>query len=306
MGLLLSKEVRDRILEERNQRKQTLAEFDGRMREFLKAVSQSQAAGTNKLSKRVTAVVKSVDLCEGAWKSAVTSVASVVRELQPALDEEVAGREKGDRELRDRVETGFADFGTELEAVTTKAFTQLEELNRKVDRLAHERKQEADQFVKELTAFREGHPKEFRSHLEETLAGVRDKYHAMVDAEKQKRLELERELMAQDTKFSTGLAQLRLEYTSKVEDLAAGQASLEARLEAATELFEKRLEEAEASAKIHVRETGEKINDQIHKLFPTHEDFSAESDRLRQTIKDQQRNFELMQRFPSETRRRAG
>lgn len=106
MGLLLSKEVRDRILEERNQRKSALAEFDLRVRDFVKAVSQNQAAGTNKLSKRLTTVVKSVDLCEASWKSAVTSVASVVRTLQPGLDDEISQRELGDREVKERLGAG--------------------------------------------------------------------------------------------------------------------------------------------------------------------------------------------------------
>ena len=68
MGLLLSKEVRDKVNEERAIRKQTLCDFDVKIRDFIKSLLQSQHASTAKLGKRLTTVVKSVDLSERGWK----------------------------------------------------------------------------------------------------------------------------------------------------------------------------------------------------------------------------------------------
>ena len=71
MGLLLSKEVRDKVNEERTIRKQTLCDFDVKIRDFIKNVLQSQHAATAKVSKRLTTVVKSVDLSERGWKQGI-------------------------------------------------------------------------------------------------------------------------------------------------------------------------------------------------------------------------------------------
>lgn len=68
MGLLLSKEVRDKVNEERTLRKQTLCDFDVKIRDFIKSLLQSQHTATTKISKRLTTMVKSVDLTEKGWK----------------------------------------------------------------------------------------------------------------------------------------------------------------------------------------------------------------------------------------------
>ena len=49
MGLLLSKEVRDRVTEERMLRKQSMTDFDTKIRDFMKNHGQQQRMETNKV-----------------------------------------------------------------------------------------------------------------------------------------------------------------------------------------------------------------------------------------------------------------
>ena len=89
MGLQLSKEVRDRVAEERLLRKQNLTDFDIKVREFIKASAQQHAAATTRVSRRVANMAKTLELTEKGWKQGVGSVANVVRSIQPALDQEI-------------------------------------------------------------------------------------------------------------------------------------------------------------------------------------------------------------------------
>ena len=49
MGLLLSKEVRDRVTEERMLRKQAMTDFDTKIRDFMKNHGQQQRLETSKV-----------------------------------------------------------------------------------------------------------------------------------------------------------------------------------------------------------------------------------------------------------------
>ena len=115
MGLLLSKEVRDRVTEERVLRKQALTDFDNKVRQALRRTAESSKTEQQKLGRRVAALSKNMDLSERGWKQGVGSVAQVVRNAQTVIEEEIRTREGEQRKATTRVERGFGRVNDDLE-----------------------------------------------------------------------------------------------------------------------------------------------------------------------------------------------
>mmetsp|Transcript_9711 Transcript_9711/g.23920 ORF Transcript_9711/g.23920 Transcript_9711/m.23920 type:complete len:436 (-) Transcript_9711:199-1506(-) len=136
MGLLLSKELRDRVAEERALRKQTLADFDLKIREFIKSVSSSQSSMLTKLSRKVTQLAKGAETSEQGWKQGIGSLANVIRSLQPALDKEIQTRTANESKMNRKLEESMTAIATEVEQVTEKAFAQIEDLGSRVDTMS--------------------------------------------------------------------------------------------------------------------------------------------------------------------------
>ena len=92
MGLLLSKEVRERVADEKAMRKSAFNDFDTKVRQFIQQTLTATNQNYSKLQKRMTSVARAADLTEKSCKRGIGSVAEVVRSLQPALDGEIQAR----------------------------------------------------------------------------------------------------------------------------------------------------------------------------------------------------------------------
>ena len=148
-----------------------------------------------------------------------------------------------------------ATLSSELELVTTKAFTQLEETQQKLDHLEKSAQDNHYSVSSNFQAFSESHPQQMRDHVEQAVETMRNAQQQQLQELEGKRLAFERKLAAEEDKrqrlFNTLQNTLQVT-TAEQEQKLLGLAT---RVETDVELLGKKIGAAENGAAMAVAET---------------------------------------------------
>ncbi|CAD7969818.1 unnamed protein product [Amoebophrya sp. A25] len=295
MGLLLSKELRDRVSEERALRKQTLADFDLKIREFIKSVSSSQSAMVTKLSRKTTQLAKSGESSEQGWKQGVGSVANVIRSLQPALDREIQQRVANESKINRKLEESMTAIATEVENVTGRAFQQIEAMTTRIEAVEKkcedvvQRQSGMERLVKqELEVIR----RELHQHVEKKL-----------EQERLARQANEKESASRDSEQRIAIEKLRTQLegiTKGVEDLGGSIQASEGRSHEAVarlkELTTEAIEKSNAERERAVQESYSTMQKYVGDNFASTDTFKKQVDYLEGEVLDKAEWIERLER----------